>query len=177
MRILIVDSYLDLQLVLRNLRHLDQCFDQFQFEELLSGENQYECDTCKKLVDAVKGMKLEKLPDILTLHLKRFDIDYTTFENVKLNNKVIFPMQLDMNKHLRPEKGSTKTWSPYNVYNLFAVQIHSGTIGGGHYYAYIKDKEMWYEFNDSTVSLISEKELERAFGGKSEQHVLTLSNR
>lgn len=55
---------------------------------------------------------------------------------------------------------------PY-VYELFSVMIHSGSALGGHYYAYIKSVEngKWYNFNDSTVSLISEMEVKKAFGG------------
>lgn len=45
--------------------------------------------------------------------------------------------------------------------------IHSGGAAGGHYYAYCKSFEdkKWYEFNDSTVSAISERDVEKAFGG------------
>ncbi len=55
-----------------------------------------------------------------------------------------------------------------NVYELYSIVIHSGTANGGHYYAYIKSFEdnFWYSFNDSEVSLISEKEIENIFGSK-----------
>jgi len=38
---------------------------------------------------------------------------------------------------------------------------------GGHYFAYIKNfsTNRWYNFNDSSVSEISDKELEGVFGG------------
>lgn len=53
-----------------------------------------------------------------------------------------------------------------NVYELYAVLIHRGSAAGGHYFAYIKslDNDRWYEFNDSSVSEISEKEVVKAFG-------------
>ncbi|KAK1947352.1 Ubiquitin carboxyl-terminal hydrolase 47 [Phytophthora citrophthora] len=73
------------------------------------------------------------------------------------------------------------TWSPTfdpevmikrsgsHVYELYSVLIHSGSALGGHYYAYIKSLESgkWYNFNDSTVSEISDTELKTAFGGAS----------
>ena len=37
-------------------------------------------------------------------------------------------------------------------YELFAVNIHSGGVGGGHYYAYCKVDNEWYCFNDSSVN-------------------------
>lgn len=55
---------------------------------------------------------------------------------------------------------------PY-VYELYSVLIHAGSAFGGHYYAYIKSFQdgKWYNFNDSSVSEISEEELTKVFGG------------
>jgi len=54
------------------------------------------------------------------------------------------------------------------VYELYAVLVHSGTQGAGHYYAYIKSFEdnKWYQFNDRDVSLTTEDSIERAYGRK-----------
>jgi ubiquitin carboxyl-terminal hydrolase 47 len=48
-----------------------------------------------------------------------------------------------------------------SVYELFSILIHSGSALGGHYYAYIKSFEdnHWYNFNDSSVKQIPEKEV------------------
>ena len=55
------------------------------------------------------------------------------------------------------------------VYELFSIMIHSGSAMGGHYYAYIKcfEDSKWYNFNDSTVKEIEEKEITKVFGGES----------
>ena len=39
---------------------------------------------------------LERLPNLLILHLKRFGFDYSTMETVKLNDRCSFPMVLDV---------------------------------------------------------------------------------
>lgn len=58
-----------------------------------------------------------------------------------------------------------------NVYELFSILIHSGSAMGGHYYAYIKSFEdgKWYNFNDSSVSIIPEaevsSEIQKMYGG------------
>jgi ubiquitin carboxyl-terminal hydrolase 47 len=54
------------------------------------------------------------------------------------------------------------------VYELFAVLVHSGTQGGGHYFAYIKsfDDGKWYQFNDREVTPTTEDSIERAYGRK-----------
>lgn len=36
-------------------------------------------------------------------------------------------------------------------YKLYGIINHKGDIDFGHYYAYIKIKDFWYEFNDSIV--------------------------
>ena len=46
------------------------------------------CDKCDKKTDAVKGIMLDELPDILMLQLKRFDFDLMTLRRVKLNDRV-----------------------------------------------------------------------------------------
>jgi hypothetical protein len=58
------------------------------------------CDRCGTKVDAFKGLRLYRLPRILTLQLKRFDYDWCTMRRVKLNNRVEFPQVLDMKPFL-----------------------------------------------------------------------------
>jgi ubiquitin C-terminal hydrolase len=55
------------------------------------------CDTCNKKQDALKGLKLHKLPYFLTVLLKRFEFDLQTMRRIKLGNKISFPLVLDMN--------------------------------------------------------------------------------
>jgi len=57
------------------------------------------------------------------------------------------------------------------IYDLYAILIHSGGANGGHYYAYIKDYRSgkWFEFNDSSVSAISETDIQNVFGKESKQ--------
>ncbi|CAH1098734.1 unnamed protein product [Psylliodes chrysocephalus] len=55
---------------------------------------------------------------------------------------------------------------PY-VYELFSIMIHSGSASGGHYYAYIKDfdKNLWFCFNDQSVTGITEDDIRKTYGG------------
>ena len=71
--------------------------------ETLDGNNQYFCEKCNKKCDAHKGLKFTKFPYILTLHLKRFDFDYQTFHRIKLNDKVTFPQELNLNNFINSE--------------------------------------------------------------------------
>eukprot|EP01080_Neovahlkampfia_damariscottae_P002445 gene2445-3155_t len=171
-----IDKFLDLQLVIRNVHHLYEALDILTFEEVLKLENQYFCEKCNEKRDAKKGSIFEKLPDILTLHLKRFDIDYESydFRHIKLNNQVIFPMTLNMNKYISKNEEKKE-----NFYELTSVLIHSGSLSSGHYYAYIKnEKNEWFEFNDSNVSKIEFEDIEKAYGdenSKSNAYMLLYS--
>jgi len=59
--------------------------------DLLDGDNQYMCDECNVKVDALKGLKLGKCPAIFTLSLNRFTLDYSTFQRVKVTERLSFP--------------------------------------------------------------------------------------
>lgn len=37
------------------------------------------------------------------------------------------------------------------LYDLFAVVVHQGSLNGGHYTALAKNGNNWYEFNDRYV--------------------------
>lgn len=54
-----------------------------------------------------------------------------------------------------------------SVYKLYAVMVHNGGAYGGHYFAYIRDQEQWFNFNDSSVSPLSDSDLQKTFGGDS----------
>ena len=43
-----------------------------------------------------KRSTIKTLPPCLPIHLKRFDLDYTTFQTVKLNERFEFPLELNM---------------------------------------------------------------------------------
>ena len=113
----------------------------------------------------------------------------------KINERVEFPMELDMNKYT--DKGLEKldllkemeemNWSyedlpedkkqiydfqyprEYYSYSLRGVVVHMGEVNSGHYYSYIKDTRTgeWYEFNDTLVTPFDPEDMdEKAFGGE-----------
>lgn len=53
------------------------------------------------------------------------------------------------------------------TYELFSINIHSGSASGGHYYAYIKefDNDEWFCFNDQSVTPINQEAIEKSYGG------------
>lgn len=87
------DTFLDIPLPVRpfgsNIAYnsVEEALRAFVQPETLDENNQYHCEKCNKKCDAHKGLKFIKFPYLLTLHLKRFDFDYSTMHRIKLNDK------------------------------------------------------------------------------------------
>lgn len=100
------DTFLDIPLPVRPFgsqvayNSVEEALRAFVQPETLDGNNQYHCEKCEKKCNAHKGLKFTKFPYLLTLHLKRFDFDYTTLHRIKLNDKVVFPDKLNLNSFI-----------------------------------------------------------------------------
>jgi ubiquitin carboxyl-terminal hydrolase 7 len=81
---------------------------------------------------------------------------------VKNNKKFKFGETLNL--------GSILGGSESNIYRLFSILIHGGSLDSGHYYAYIKPtvtEDKWFKFNDSTVSEVTKNHaLSEGMGGE-----------
>lgn len=171
-----LESFTDLQLVVRDLSTLQQSFSSYLEPELLSGDNQYFCSVCDKKSDAYRGISLYSLPPVLTLQLKRFDYNPRTWAREKLNHFFSFPPQFDFstfigsNRPLERELNSQDDHDkPLNndlVYDLFGICVHSGGAMGGHYYAYLESPQngKWYLMDDSRVEESSWDDVQKTFG-------------
>lgn len=89
------------------------------------------CPICKKHCQASKKLDLWRLPEILVIHLKRFS--YSRFLKNKLETYVDFPIDdLDLSMYVAYKNGQSGT-----RYVLYAVSNHYGSMGGGHYTAFV----------------------------------------
>lgn len=137
---------------------LDQCFETFTKPERLDENNQWYCSSCKEHVRAMKTMELWRLPNILVVHLKRFEFKHALRRD-KLDSLVDFPLEgLDMSLHCAASSVSSfVNESVPAIYDLFAVTNHFGRMGFGHYTAYARRwdessiSDDWALFDDSSV--------------------------
>lgn len=67
--------------------------------EIMEGSNKVFCDRCKKNTDTILRTAISTLPNMLILSLKRFDLDFNTFETVKLNSRCAFGDTLNMKEY------------------------------------------------------------------------------
>ncbi|KAF3837140.1 hypothetical protein F7725_004604 [Dissostichus mawsoni] len=105
-----------------------------------NGENQMYCDECRAWSDATTKCVIKHHPGVLTLLLKRFQLDHYSKRYVKINCTVDVPCTLQI-----PEN---------QPYELYAMVEHTGDLRGGHYIATIKSEHdgRCYSFNDSCVT-------------------------
>ncbi len=123
---------------------LEICLDYYFKNENLEGENAWYDEKTKEKKDVIKKTKIVLFPDVLIIHLKRWD------HKLKKNNKTV-----EYNKDILDMKKYTDTNVKNTKYTLFGIINHEGNIFGGHYYSYIKNENnKWYNFNDTSVKEI-----------------------
>ncbi|OXB61490.1 hypothetical protein ASZ78_005898, partial [Callipepla squamata] len=168
------------------LKTLEECLQCFFHPEELTGQNMCFCEHCGKKTPFLQvsrsiapnspltvaarqhaapsvfyamtdvSVKLVRLPQTLTIHLKRFCFGRSAYIH-KLSDCLPFPQDLDFNAVLTEQQceaydNEKDSWQ----YELFAVVAHSGSISSGHYCAYIRSLTecKWYCFNDSIVNQV-----------------------
>ncbi|KAJ3063307.1 ubiquitin-specific protease doa4, partial [Podochytrium sp. JEL0797] len=134
--------------------YLDECLDKFVEIEILDGEDAWTCSRCKCKRRTRKTMTIAKLPPILLVHLKRFYFQ-GPFKS-KLETYVDFPLaSMDLGKYVPGGAAGSQ------LYDLYAVSNHTGTLTGGHYTATVHNssKKQWYNFSDTRVGVCDVNQL------------------
>lgn len=155
--------------------NLHECFQMFTHAEKLSS-NTYMCASCNhSYQEASKQLSIRKAPEILTVHLKRFEhslntikidtflqfplefsiFDYTT-EGVHLRNELMKIGSGEMNANVIDPGYEGKKHSKEMLYKLVATVNHTGVVDSGHYVAYIAspDQSSWFKFDDAMVTKV-----------------------
>ena len=137
---------------------LTTCIESFLQKEILDENNMWYCPSCKEHRQAFKQIQLMKLPRYLIIQLKRFKNETSFYYgNSKNSEEVDFPLHnLNMNKYI--QRGNDSANVNY-TYDLFAISQHYGISFGGHYTAFIKHNEVWYDFDDETVRQVHRESL------------------
>ncbi|KAF4374590.1 hypothetical protein G4B88_004842 [Cannabis sativa] len=119
--------------------------------------------------DATKRVLINKVPPILTIHLKRFSQD-ARGRLSKLNGHVTFKEIID----LKPYMDASCTDEGSYDFRLIGVVEHQGSMRGGHYIAYVRGNEnsskgknengdsVWFHASDAYVRQTSLDEVLRS---------------
>jgi hypothetical protein len=134
---------------------LGYCLTEFCKVQKLSIQDNWKCPRCKVIREGGQNMNLWRLPDLLTFHIKRFNMSARWHE--KITTKVNFPLTgLDMSEWCHDESPvRQKEPGDSYVYDLIGVMNHYGSMTGGHYVATCKAtassregrEEVAYSFN------------------------------
>ncbi|XP_051866921.1 ubiquitin carboxyl-terminal hydrolase 1 isoform X2 [Pristis pectinata] len=117
------------------IKTLKWAISQFASVERIVGEDKYFCENCHHYTEAERSLLFDKMPEVVTIHLKCFaacNSELEPYGNLsKVNTPLLTPLTLSL------EEWSTKEAN--DSYELFAVVMHNGvSISSGHYTAYIK---------------------------------------
>ena len=139
---------------------LDESLKQFLLPEAIESYNK----RLGKIVEVSKTSRIEELPPVLVIQLKRFDYSIKNgLTQTKINTPLRFPESFDIRPIMAEECDTPQ------IYNLNGAVIHCGTVNSGHYYSIIKETtnegKMWIKFNDSDVSLIDQEKFFKEAAG------------
>ncbi|VDD80182.1 unnamed protein product [Mesocestoides corti] len=160
------EEFYDIQLKVKGNRGVEEAFKEYVEVETLDKDNKYDAGKFG-LQDAEKGIWFLRFPPVLYLHLMRFQYDFLSNTNFKINDRFEFPYELDLSDYLLKESGTTDDKPQYTKYFLHAVLVHSGDHHGGHYVVYINPRgdNKWYQFDDDVVcSCMPKDAIEQNYG-------------
>nr|XP_015198498.1 PREDICTED: inactive ubiquitin carboxyl-terminal hydrolase 50 isoform X2 [Lepisosteus oculatus] len=128
---------------------LQDCLELFFQQNTLTCNNRMFCSQCGVKQDTAVLTTLARPPEILILHLKRFDCQ--GLKKKKLRTNVCFSLEnLDLSPYLSASSGKRARYSLYGVVN------HSGDLDVGHYTACCRNPvtQNWHKYDDAVVSEI-----------------------
>ncbi len=108
------------------------------------------CRTCGETTGVTQRLFVLNPPSHLIVCLKR----YSTLgrRHDKDSRSILNEREIDMEGFvLTKEREFHKGKGEYK-YELYAVLVHGGSLDGGHYFAYVKWSDNWYDISDQSVS-------------------------
>lgn len=116
----------------------------------------FRCEHCRTLGKVMKRSSLRSTSDNLVFNLKRF-APAGTGMRIKVHRRVKVPLVLDL--------GALLGAAHLGVYELGAMVVHDGGMGGGHYMAYARRRngltftEDWIWFSDQHFGVVDPTEV------------------
>eukprot|EP00667_Euglena_gracilis_P004697 EG_transcript_4717 len=137
---------------------LRECVAAFCAVERLAGANRYRCEHCQGPQEATKQLLFLELPEVLVVHAKRFN--FGALWGSKIGDWIHFPVPPET-LDLRDYCYETAALPPPEdtQYSLFAVVVHKGGYGSGHYVAYVLKENDWFLCDDETVRRVTLEEV------------------
>lgn len=141
------EKFYDLSLIVKGCSSLEDSFFKYIEKEVLS--DLYETEAFGKQ-KAEMGIEFLNFPPVLHIHLRRFEYDFNSGLNTKINSIFRYPQVIDLDKFVTIDGDRSHS----NVFHLFGVLVHKGSSNFGHYFAYLRPTAdpQFYRFEDSSVT-------------------------
>ncbi|KAI8813583.1 hypothetical protein BJ742DRAFT_788824 [Cladochytrium replicatum] len=163
-----VEEFRDILLDVRGCKTLIESFERFVLIEERVGDRKF-CAGDFGPQDPQKSAKLQSLPAVLHLHLKRHEYDAETEEFKKVTDRHEFPVELDLESFLCDEADRTIP-QHYSLYGVLASEGDSDP----HYCAFLRTEfgGNWFNFDKEVVVPVTKREaVEYNFGEASEHRI------
>lgn len=161
-----------ISLSVRDKSNLLDSFNEWFAEERMEGANRVRCERCEDRTDTILRTRISSLPELLVFDMKRFDLDFRTFQTVKLNTRYEFSELIDMALFCSDTEAYTK-------YKLVGVVVHQGTASGGVYSSLVRERGpsgRWMHFEDKNVVVTASSHIEELCFGRNEPAGLSSTN-
>ncbi|CAG8722751.1 6005_t:CDS:2, partial [Dentiscutata heterogama] len=147
-----IEDYYDILLEVKGHKTLSDSFMNYIREESC----EYQTETYG-LQDAKKGVIFESFPPVLRIQLNRFEYDSQKDTVVKINDRLEYPLEIDLERYLSSDSDRSK---PHN-YLLHGVIVHSGDLYEGSYYIFLKPEKngKWFKFDNHRIIPVIDKEV------------------
>lgn len=137
-----------------------ECLKAYTTPESLPAE-EYKCRNCGVPRSASKRLRIRKLPAILCVHVKRFGtkVVNNVYMEEKYGGKIDFPLTLNMSPFTTSHSAND---ARKFTYDLECVVVHQGEhIQNGHYFAFCKQDDRWFRFDDEIVTATTTEDVLR----------------
>eukprot|EP00633_Aureoumbra_lagunensis_P006476 CAMPEP_0197319342 /NCGR_PEP_ID=MMETSP0891-20130614/54411_1 /TAXON_ID=44058 ORGANISM="Aureoumbra lagunensis, Strain CCMP1510" /NCGR_SAMPLE_ID=MMETSP0891 /ASSEMBLY_ACC=CAM_ASM_000534 /LENGTH=537 /DNA_ID=CAMNT_0042810227 /DNA_START=354 /DNA_END=1967 /DNA_ORIENTATION=+ len=138
----------------KNLK-LDDLLGGFTCPEVLS--DGHICENCGVSANRKKRLSIAKLPNVLVIHLKRFD----ALRSTKITDGVDFPTELDLTSRLLDHHS---TIDQKYIYHLAGVVNHVGDLNRGHYTCFFKEGGRWFSNDDTLIEEVDVDTVKKSEG-------------
>jgi len=93
-----IEGFYNMSVEVKNLKNLYESMDKFITGETI---DDYYCDNCNKKNSITKRTCISYLPNVLIVHLQRIVFDLDTLMNQKINSRLEFPFDLNMEPYTK----------------------------------------------------------------------------
>ncbi|CAF4224545.1 unnamed protein product [Rotaria socialis] len=135
---------------------LEDCLQHLYEDEYLADDSRWFCSECQRLCNGKKQLEIYKLPKILIIQLKRFQLNHE-FNWIKNDTLVLYPAD-----NLSLQQSCPSSSSQQALYTLYSVISHQGSLNDGHYTTFCRDNEQlqWFECDDEKIKYFNSDKLD-----------------